>query len=484
MIISSLDTFIVGFYIAGMLLIGIYVSRHVKNFIDFALAGRLLSTPLLAGTLVSTYYGLDVTFGSSETAYLEGVSTFFVYSLPFYLCYLGVAFFIVPRLFKLKVTSIPETISHFYGSAARIPAILATIFYSLPIISVAGLGLLGHFFFGLDPLLAACLGAAIAAFYTLFGGLLADVLTDSVQFFIMCVTLSSAAFFAMTEIVPPSQLRILMAPDIFKPLGTLSPADIITYSVIALTPLVEPAFYQRIFASRSAQSVTRALLISTLIWMAFDWLVIYLGIVGKYMVTKGTLSTNLDASEIILHVTAYLLPSGLLGLFIAGCIATAMSTVDSYSLISASSLVYDGLHYYTKNGLTDRQLILYTRIGIAISIALSLLISFRFERIRDAWIFMASILVSSLLVPLMAGFLLKQTGKRSGTYSIWAGFFSAALMFVSFETMGSYEPNLETQILSFSEYGLQLHREHLLFVAVPISLAAFIFGYIQDMRKK
>lgn len=407
MIASSLDVLIVGFYISGMLLIGFYVSRHVKSFIDFALAGRLLTVPLLAGTLISTYYGLDVTFGSSETAYLEGLSTFFVYSLPFYLCYLGVAFFIVPRIFKLKVSSIPETIAHFYGSGARIPAILATIFYSLPIISVAGLGLLGHFFFGLDPLVAACLGATIAAVYTLLGGLLADVLTDSIQFFIMCVTLSLAAYFAMTEIGSPEQLQLSMAPETFKPLGNLSIADIIIYSAIALTPLVEPAFYQRIFASRSAQSVTRALLISALIWVAFDWIVIYLGIVGKYMVMQGTLSANLDESEIILHVAGYLLPSGLLGLFIAGCVATAMSTVDSYALISASSLVYDGLHYYKKNGLTEKQLILYTRIGIAVSVVISLFISFRFERIRDAWIFMASILVSSLLVPLMAGFLLK-----------------------------------------------------------------------------
>ncbi len=258
MIVSTLDAFIVGVYITGMLFIGIYVSRNIKSFIDFALAGRLLSTPLLAGTLISTYYGLDVTFGSSETAYLEGVSTFFVYSLPFYLCYLGVAFYIVPRLFKLKVNSIPETIAHFYGSAARIPAILATIFYSLPIISVAGIGLLGHFFFGLDPIVAACLGAGIAAFYTLFGGLLADVLTDSVQFFIMCVTLSLAALIAMIEIGSPEQLQRLMAPEVFKPMGALSPADIIIYSFIALTPLVEPAFYQRIFASRSPQAVTRA----------------------------------------------------------------------------------------------------------------------------------------------------------------------------------------------------------------------------------
>ena len=482
MVISSLDTFIVGIYIAGMLLIGIYVSRGIKSFVDFALAGRLLTTPLLAGTFISTYYGLDVTFGSSETAYLEGMSTFFVYSLPFYVCYLAVAILIVPRIFKLNVSTIPETITRLYGPGARIPTILATVFYSLPIISVAGLGILGHFFFGIDPLVAAFLGATIAAFYTFFGGLLADVLTDSIQFFIMCITLSSAAFFAMTEIGSMDQLKLSLAPEFFEPLGTLSIADIIVYTVIALTPLVEPAFYQRIFASRSAKAATRALLLSTVIWIAFDWIVVYLGIVGKFMVTQGTLPASLDESEIILHITANLLPSGLLGLFIAGCVATAMSTVDSYSLIAASSVVYDGFHFYKKNGLTDKQLIQYTRVGIIISIALSLLISYQFERIRDAWIFMASILVSALLVPLMAGFLLKNPGKRSGTYSIWAGFFSAAVMFILFETVGRYDPVHETQILSLPEYEILFQREHLLFVAVPLSIAAFIIGYLQDLK--
>jgi len=218
--------------------------------------------------------------------------------------------------------------------------------------------------------------------------------------------------------------------------------------------------------------------------MALDWIVIYLGIVGKYMVAQGTLAGSLDASEIILHVSAYLLPSGLLGLFIAGCVATAMSTVDSYALISASSLVYDGLHFYKKEGLSDKQLLLFTRVAIAGVITLSMLISFRFERIRDAWIFMASILVSSLLVPLMAGFLLKRPGKRSGIYSIWAGFLTATLIFIAIETLGIYDPDLETRILSLSEFGVHLHREHLLFIAVPASFMGFIIGYVKDQRGK
>ena len=481
--ISLLDSGIVVVYLAGMLLIGIRASRYIHTFVDFALAGRKLTAPLLVGSLVATYYGLDVTFGSSETAYLEGISTFFVYSLPFYVAYLGVAFVIAPRLVALKVKSLPEACVHFYGPGLRLPATFATTLYSLPILSIAGLGLVGHVFFGLDPVIAGLAGACIAATYTLLGGLLADTLTDTIQFLVMCVMLGCAVLIGVTHVGSYESFRASMNPTVFEPFGTLSLSDIVIYSTVALSPLVDPAFYQRIFAAESAKTVKRALLLSSIFWVAFDWLVIYLGILGKYMVDQGILTSTVDETEILLHVATHLLPSGLLGLFVAGIIATAMSTVDSYALIAASSVVYDGWHAFKRNGLTEYQLILFTRIGIVVMVVLALFLSYRFERFRDGWIFMASILVSSVFVPLIAGLFFKQRGRRSGTWSCWVGFLSATGLFLLFEIFGSYHGDLKTQILTFLTYDWVFQREHLLIVTLPLSVFAFGLGFVFDYRE-
>ena len=465
-----------------MLVVGARTSRYIHSFVDFALAGRRLTAPLLVGSLVATYYGLDVTFGSSETAYLEGISTFFVYSLPFYLAYLGVALAIAPRLVNLDVQSLPDACVHFYGAGLRLPATLATMLYSLPILSIAGLGLVGHVFFGLDPVVAGLIGACIAATYTLLGGLLADTLTDTIQFLVMCAMLACAALVAMTNVGTYDSIRASMNPVVFEPLGSLSVSDILIYATVALSPLVDPAFYQRIFAAESAKTVKRALLISIIFWMAFDWLVIYLGMVGKYMVDQGMFSAKLDETEVLLHVTTHLLPTGLLGLFVAGIIATAMSTVDSYALIASSSVVYDGWHRFKKHGLTEEQLILFTRIGIVVMVVLALILSYRFERFRDGWIFMASILVSSVFVPLMAGLFCAQPGRRSGTWSCWTGFVSAAGLFLLFEMFGIHHQDLETQILTIPAYDLMFQREHLLLVTLPLSVLAFVLGYVCDRK--
>ncbi len=467
-----------------MLIIGVWTSRYIHSFVDFALAGRKLTAPLLVGTLVATYYGLDVTFGSSETAFLEGISTFFVYSFPFYVAYIAVALAIAPRLANLPVKSLPETCAYFYGHGVRLPATFATTIYSLPILSIAGLGLVGHVFFELDPVIAGLIGASIAATYTLLGGLLADTLTDTIQFLAMCLTLSCAALIGMMNIGSIESIQSSMNPMIFEPLGSLSLTDIVIYSTVALSPLVDPAFYQRIFAAESAKTIKRALLLSTIFWIAFDWAVIYLGIIGKYMVDQGLLLQTIDETEVLLHVTTYLLPSGLLGLFVAGIIATAMSTVDSYALIAASSVVYDGWHAFRENGLTERQLILFTRIGIVLMVVLALILSYRFERFRDGWIFMASILVSSVFVPLIAGLFCQHRGRRSGTWSCWTGFLSAAGLFLLFEIFGTYHGHLETQILAIPRYDLFFQREHLLLVTLPLCVCAFGLGYVFDRIAK
>ena len=466
-----------------MLFIGVRASRYIHTYVDFALAGRKLTAPLLVGTLVATYYGLDVTFGSSETAYLEGMSTFFIYSFPFYLAYLGVAFAVVPRLANVPVKSLPEACAYFYGPGIRLPATFATALYSLPILSIAGLGLVGHVFFGLDPVIAGLIGACIAATYTLLGGLLADALTDTIQFLVMCLTLACAAFIGIMNIGSLETIRESMNPSIFEPLGSLSLADILIYSTVALSPLVDPAFYQRIFAAESAKTVKKALLISTIFWVAFDWTIIYLGILGSHMVNQGMFSATVDETEVLLHVATYLLPSGLLGLFVAGIVATAMSTVDSYALIAASSVVYDGWHAFKKNGLTEQQLIFFTRIGIVLMVALALVLSYRFERFRDGWIFMASILVSSVFVPLVAGLFFRHRGGRSGTWSCWTGFLSAMGLFLLFEIFGTYHNDLETQILEVPQNDLIFQREHMLLVTLPLSVTAFGVGYLFESKE-
>lgn len=471
-------------YLAGMLAVGYWVSRRIANFADFFVAGHRMTTPVLVCTLVSTYYGLDVTLGASETSYLEGLAAFWSYSAPFYLAYAATALLVAPRLKRLPVQSLAEAMGHYYGPAARLAAALASFVYSAPILAVTGMGILGELWFGWPPWLGASLGAAVALAYTLMGGLWADAITDTFQFVLMCLSVAIAAAAAMLTVGTHAQLGARLGAETLSPTGGLDAADLAVYGAVAMTPLIEPAFYQRIFAAESVRKIRNALLIGTLLWMAYDWIVVYLGLVGRDLVRSGAIAADVDPSSILFHVAAYLLPSGLLGLFVAGILATAMSTIDSYTLIAAGNVVYDGYQQLARRPLNDRQLLFWTRVGSVLALAASIYLGLRFARLRDAWIFMSTVLLSTVFVPMLAAlFLLRRPRPWAGRLGAWAGLLAAFGLFVAFQTHGVENAAEESFALHFGA-GWTLEREAALFLSLPASLLGFLLGYFIDRRRE
>jgi SSS family solute:Na+ symporter len=482
--LGPLDQAIVALYLVGMLAVGVVVARRIHGFRDFFVAGGRLTTPLLICTLVSTYYGLDVTFGSSETAFYEGVAAFVAYSAPFYLFYLATALLVAPRLKRLPALSLPEAMGHVYGPTARVAAAVASFVYSAPIIAVAGMGLIGATFFGVEPWLGCVVGATVALVYTVLGGLLADAVTDTIQFVVMCVSVAVAAVVMLLDVGGPAAMGARLGDAALAPLGTLSPWELMVFALVAMTPLVEPAFYQRTFAAAGTRQIVRALLIGTVLWASYDWLVVYLGLAGRDLVAAGKLPADLDGSSALLAVAALALPPGLLGLFVAGCVASAMSTVDSYTLIAAGNVVYDGWQAATGRRLSDRTLLRATRLLAVVTLAAALGLSLLFERLRDAWIFMSTVLLSTVLWPMLAVlFAPRLATPRAGRWSAMVGLAASLGLFVSFQLFGA--PTDDGSLaLSFGLLGRfqSVAREASLLITLPASLAAFAAGLLVDSR--
>ena len=77
------------------------------------------------------------------------------------------------------------------------------------------------------------------------------VLTDSIQFVMMCVVLALAFPFAMNLIGGFDSMVEKLPSSYFYTMGDLSIWLIIIYASTGLAILVEPTFYQRIFAAKS-----------------------------------------------------------------------------------------------------------------------------------------------------------------------------------------------------------------------------------------
>jgi SSS family solute:Na+ symporter len=344
------------------------------------------------------------------------------------------------------------------------------------------MGLIGNRFLGWDPWVASAAGAALALVYTVLGGLWADALTDTVQFVIMCVSVAVAAVAALGSVGDHAAIGARLGAEVLAPFGELTGAEVVVFAGIALTPLVEPAFYQRTFAARGSKQIVRALLIGLVLWAAYDWLVVYLGLAGRDMVASGRLPADLDESAVLLHVVQELLPTGLLGLFIAGCLAAAMSTIDSYTLIAAGNVVYDTVQPLRRRPLSDRALLRWTRLATVLTLAVAVALALRFERLRDAWIFMSTLLLSTALVPMLAALFLPRTPpRRAGQAGAIVGLAAAVLLFVAFEWLGKPLEEEGTLVLDlpvpFAEGLVPVQREAALLFTVPLSLLAFVLGW-------
>ena len=136
--ISWIDLSIIGVYIVAMLGVGYYIYRQAPSFEEYLVAGRSMTTPILICSLASTYYGLDVLFGTSEVGYNDGIVAFFGYSELSIAFYVLAAFLLSKKLHREKFISLPEILEHNYGIGAGLCGALASIFYSIPALPLFG----------------------------------------------------------------------------------------------------------------------------------------------------------------------------------------------------------------------------------------------------------------------------------------------------------------------------------------------------------
>jgi len=480
----AIDYIIISIYLIGMVGVGLWFAKKHTDFDDFFLAGRSLTTPLLITTLISTYYGVDVLFGDSQLGFTDGVVAWFGYARPTYAFFLIAAFLLAQRLRKEDFKSLPDILDKYYGKNTRYVSAVTSFIYSLPALSLYGFGMLGDVILGWEPIIGMLVLGGIGLVYTLTGGFWAVVLTDSIQFVMMCLVLALAFPFAMNLIGGFDSMIEELPSSYFYTMGDLSIWLIIIYASTGLAILVEPTFYQRIFAAKSYKNVRNALVIGIFIWGSYDWIITILAMAAK----TGTLMKIMgnpiidpgvapDAALLTIMVAA--LPVGALGLFMAGVLSTEMSTLDSYCLVAGGNVAYDIYKPAFKPDATDDELIKTTRYGILLSWLLGFAMAVSFEQMLGLWVFMASILISSTMIPILLGIYVPSFRKPlAGFLSAGLGLLSTIILNIYIMMTGTFDTLEETYIVQW--FGIDFLQEFIMYITVPISFMGFFIGLVMD----
>ncbi len=187
------DYIVIGLFFGLMVMIGYLSSRKVKNSTDFFVAGGKVPW-WLAGIShhVSGYSGV-VFVAFAGVAYTYGFTIYVWWAVAISIAVIGGAFLIAPRWSRLRqnlnIGSPTEYLQVRYGVGTQLLTALSGTVLKLFDVAAkwASIGILLNVFTGLPVMAGAVMTATIALAYTTIGGLWADLYTDFVQFLIQIV---------------------------------------------------------------------------------------------------------------------------------------------------------------------------------------------------------------------------------------------------------------------------------------------------------
>ncbi len=183
----------------------------------------------------------------------------------------------------------------------------------------------------------------------------------------------------------------------------------------------------------------------------------------------------------LLTIMILSLPVGVLGLFLAGVLSTEMSTLDSYCLVAGGNIAYDIYKPAIKPDATDVELIKTTRYGILLSWVLGFGIAVIFKQMLGLWVFLASILISSTLVPILLGLYINNFRKPlAGFISSISGLISTVVLNIYIMVAGNFDESEETYIVEW--FGIDFLQEFVMYITVPISIIGFFIGILIHKR--
>ena len=363
------------------------------SILDHLIMGRQLTLPLFVATLVATWYG--GIFGVTRIAFEKGIFNFITQGVFWYVAYIIFALFLVNRITPYQAVTLPDLINKMFGPKSAKLSALFNFFNVLPIVYTISIGLLLQMLFHGPLWLMMAIGVGIVIIYSLFGGFRAVVFSDLVQFFVMCSGVLLVALLSYLRWGGEDFLVANLPASHFTLTGGEGIATTLVWGFIALSTLVDPNFYQRVFAAKSPQVAKRGILISTLIWVVFDICTTAGAMYARAVIPDAT------SEHAYLIYSVQLLPHGLRGFFIAGIIATILSTLDSYLFLAGATISYDLTPKRFRNHLVIQQ------TGIVLVGILSGVVALLFDgNIRVVWKTLGSYSAACLLLPVVLGQLL------------------------------------------------------------------------------
>ncbi len=383
-------TYLLIIYFSIILFVG-FKSKGYKDRQDYLYAGRKLTAIPLLMTLVTTWYGAISGVGQ-EIAY-NGVSAWLYLGLSYYVAAYIYSEFISHKIIDFNISSILIGIlEHMGKKSAMIAAPIVLLYISpAPYLIMLGNIIDTMIFQSKNFELSIIMGIIVSTIYCFKGGFKSIISTDRLQFHFMfsgflllslyIVFIYDFGFIKLNNIY-------LKNPQLFSIPGQEGWGYIIAWGFLAMLTFIDPSFHQRTFAANNKEEIKKAIKLSILFWLAFDMMTLFCGL---YAINLSSNTPYISLADLVFQNSPILY-----GIFVISILSVLMSTIDSFTFISAITIGKDMRQIFNKD---------YKKIhinwGVFFSIAISVLIILLFDnsRILNIWLTFGAYMASGLLIP-------------------------------------------------------------------------------------
>ncbi|MBW2278053.1 MAG: sodium/proline symporter [Deltaproteobacteria bacterium] len=363
--------------------VGAWTWRLNRTKEDFILGGRKLGAWVIAFSERTAAESAWLILGLSGAMFASGLVEIWTVIG----CVGGIIFYWLAVARKLRVLSeeygaitLPEYFFKFcgrYGQSVRVTSMLIITFFFAFYVAAQfiGAGKMLNATFGIDPGWGMPLAAAVVVVYTMMGGFTAVCYTDVVQAILMLITLIAMPVIGLIAI----STKGLDISDALAATGQTASwtggaggwaawAAVIGGLSWGLGYMGQPHLVTKFMAIKSPDAISTGRAVA-IVWtiLAYGGAAL-VGIIGITLVhyaqvpTEGLVGEGADPERILPLLANTMFPLWIAGILISGAVAAMMSTADSQLLVTTSTIVEDFYSKALKKEISQRQLVLMSRL--------------------------------------------------------------------------------------------------------------------------
>jgi len=515
--LSYIDISVIVIYLVGIIIYGVSKSKRGSSE-DYFLGGRTMTWPIVGIALFSANISSSTLVGLASDAYQTNIN---VYNYEWYAVVVLVFFaiFFLPFYLRSGVYTMPEFLQKRYDKRSRYYFSFITVVGNVMVDTAAGL-YVGSIVLKLlfpetsSTVIIICLAIAAAA-YTIPGGLNSVIQTEVIQAILLIIGSCLLTYFAFDELgggwnTMMSKLDGMLvanevnfgsravegkfiprnADEVFSLVRPYNDEFMPWWGLLTGVPLLGFYFWannqfmvQRVLGAKNINHGRWGALFAGFLKLPVIFIMIVPGVLAlllysaldiselNYPLSNGSMCQNLsDCPNLTYPVLLFqLLPTGVLGLVVAGLLAAMMSSVSA-TFNSASTLITMDFVKQLKPNMSSKQLVRAGQIATLILVVLAAAWVPVIEKVSDSLWGYLQLVIAFTCPPVVAAFILGLFWKRANGTGAFASLVVGGVfaMFMIFSLKYQWIPELN-ELHFLSKANLLFVLSSIVHVVVSLS---------------